>query len=294
MKLPPANSLIAYEAAARHSSLTLASRELGVTHAAVSHQIRQLESWLGLELFRREGRGLALTEEGRALGETLTDCLRQIETRCRSLRRAHQPGALTIASLPSIASRWLIPSLPDFQAAHPDIAIRVVYAHARDTLADLDADLAIALKEAKDPGLTSRRLLSRINKPVASPHYLARSGALGSPSEIARATLLHDEDPLHWLNWCRKAGVQPAPSMTGPIFQDFNLLATAVIAGHGVALCPVDVFAREIAQGDLVVLSDISILEDEAYHLVMPSWLPAEARLFADWLIGVMKSAARS
>lgn len=293
MKLPPANALRAFEAAARLGSVSKAGDELGVTHAAISHHIRHLEQWFGIDLFRKQGRNVVPTSDGRALSVTLTDSFRQIEAQCRAIRRASNPGTLTIACIPSIASRWLIPSLAEFQELHPALELRVVYSRASDRFADLDVDLLVTLNSGDEVGTTSRTLLSRVNRPVASPHYLARRGALPSPQAIARADLLHDEDPTNWAAWFRRAGVSPIPSPRGPVFQDFNLLATALIAGHGVALCPVEVFSREIASGYLIVLSEIATMEDQSYHLVTPRGARAEIGQFADWFAGKLSCLRR-
>jgi DNA-binding transcriptional LysR family regulator len=291
MKLPPANALRAFEAAARLSSISRAGDELGVTHAAVSHHIRHLEQWFGTDLFRKEGRNVALTPEGRALSETLTDSFRQIEAQCRAIRKGSNPTGLTIACIPSIASRWLIPSLGDFQADHPSRELRVIYAKASDRLADLDADVLVTLTEGDEVGTVSRRLFSRRNQPVASPFYLAKLSG-HAPSDIASANLLHDEDMNNWREWFRKAGIYPLPELKGPIFQDFNLLATSVIAGHGVALCPVEVFSREIAAGDVVVLSDIATMEDASYFVVTPARTRSEVGAFVDWFLASVKKSA--
>jgi DNA-binding transcriptional LysR family regulator len=283
MELPPANALRAFEAAARLMSVSKAADELRVTHAAVSHHIRHLEDWLGHRLFRKSGRNIVLTEAGRALGAVATDCFRQIEAQCRSLRRAGTARSVTIACIPSIASRWLIPGLVDFQSRNSAIELRVIYAKASDRLGGLDADVLITLTAGNERATASQRLFSRANRPVASPHYLARKGPFDSAAAIAGADLLHDESPLNWSTWFQAAGISPLPPARGPIFQDFNLLATAVIAGHGIALCPVEVFAREIDAGDLVVLSDIATLENESYFMVTPERASPEIRAFTRW-----------
>jgi DNA-binding transcriptional LysR family regulator len=291
MNLPPANALRAFEAAARLASISRAGDELNVTHAAISHHIRHLEDWFGTKLFRKEGRNIALTEQGAALSATLTDSFRQIEAQCRSIRRGNNPAGLTIACIPSIASRWLIPLLADFQATHANLDLRVIYAKASDRLADFDADVLITVTSGNEAGTKSRKLFSRINRPVASPHYLARMTGR-DPADIAHADLLHDENTTNWTQWFAKAGVSPMPAMKGPIFQDFNLLATSVIAGHGVALCPVEVFAREIAAGDVVVLSNIAVMEDESYFVVTQSRTTSEVGAFVDWFIASVRNSA--
>jgi len=283
MELPPTNALRAFEAAARLLSISRAGDELHVTHAAVSHHIRHLETWLGQSLFRKSGRNIALTEAGQALSMVATDSFRQIEAQCRSLRRAGLAKSVTIACIPSIASRWLIPALAEFQSLNPTIELRVIYAKASDRLTDLEADVLITLTAGNEKGTVSQRLFSRANKPVASPHYLARKGLLADSKDIAAADLLHDESPANWIAWFQMAGIAPVPQMKGPIFQDFNLLATAVVAGHGVALCPVDVFAREIAAGDLAILSDIATLEDESYFMVTSEKTSGDVRSFTSW-----------
>lgn len=288
MKLPPMNALRAFEAAARLGSISRAGDALGVTHAAISHHIRHLEHWFGTDLFRREGRNVVATSEGRALSETLTDSFRQIEAQCRSIRRTSHPTGLTIACIPSIASRWLIPALGDFQSRHPALDLRVIYAKASDRLADLDADVLVTLTAGDEAGTQSRRLFSRRNQPVASPHYLAKLAGR-DPTHIAAANLLHDEDMANWREWFRKAGIYPLPDLKGPVFQDFNLLATSVISGHGVALCPVEVFSREIAAGDVVVLSDIATMEDESYFVVTRKGSHSEIGLFVDWFTAAVR-----
>lgn len=293
MRLPPTNALRAFESAARLGSISRAGDELGVTHAAISHHIRHLEQWFGTDLFRKEGRNVVLTREGKALSETLTDSFRQIEAQCQSIRRGSHASALAIACIPSIASRWLIPSLADFQSGHPSLELRVIYAKASDRLADLDADVLVTLTEGDETGTTSRRLFSRRNQPVASPHYLARLGAR-NPESLAKANLLHDEDTTNWREWFRKAGIYPLPELKGPIFQDFNLLATSVIAGHGVALCPVEVFSREIAAGDLIVLSDIATMEDASYFVVTPARTRGEVGAFVDWFLASVRDSGHA
>jgi DNA-binding transcriptional LysR family regulator len=291
MDLPPANALRAFEAAARLLSISRAGDELNVTHAAISHHIRHLEDWFGQPLFRKSGRAVALTETGQALSLVVTDSFRQVEAQCRAIRRRGAGNSLTIACIPSIAARWLIPALADFRLSRPELALRVVYARASDRFGDLDADVLITLTAGDERGTMNHRLFSRANRPVASPHYLARRPVpLVTAQDIASADLLHDENPINWADWFRRARV-PLPSLSGPIFQDFNLLATAVIAGHGVALCPVDVFSREIAAGDLVVLSDIATLESENYFMVTSARASHQAGAFTGWFSDLVASA---
>ncbi|TGT42903.1 LysR family transcriptional regulator [Mesorhizobium sp. M4B.F.Ca.ET.169.01.1.1] len=279
----PLNAIRAFEAAARHLSFSAAGEELHVTHPAISHQIRWLEEWLGVPLFHRDARKVRLTDAGLTLQLSANAALSDLAAACRRIRRNAAVASLSVGCIPSIASRWLVPRLPDFTERHPEIAIRVAYAKAEDRLEDDDNDVLITLGADPSPTAASLKLFSRMSRPACSPHYLARKGRLGSPAEIAAADLLHDETRQGWREWFSQAGMAGADVGTGPVFADFNILATAVIAGHGVALCPIEVFREELRRGDLVVVSDIATDTDKGYYLTMSAQPSAAEITFADW-----------
>lgn len=292
MKLPPLNAVRAFEVAARLGSLSAAGAELHVTHAAISRQIRQLEAWFGRKLFRREPRGVSLTGAGRDLAAAVSEGLGRIAAASAAMRRDDQQRSIVVGCIPSIASRWLVPALPDFTRRYPGIAVQVLYARAGERIGDGEYDVLITMAEDPAPDIERRRLFSRASKPVCSPHYLTRAGRLSSPRAIRdRADLLHDESRTPWSNWFRAAGAKAGDDLPGTLFQDFNLLGTAVIAGHGVALCPVEVIRREIARGDLVVLSDRAVLADRDYAIFARKPLRRPVRLFRDWFCGAVKAA---
>lgn len=289
MKLPPLNALRAFEAAARLQSVSQAGEELHVTYSAISHQIKHLEAWFGQPLFYREGRGVKLTPAGRALSERVSEAFSGIaETSGRLISGGRRPE-VTVGCIPSIASRWLVPRLKGFSRQQPAIQVKVLYAHADQRLSDRDYDVLIAPGQDPSPGAENVKLFSRVNKPVCSPRYLERRRPVESAGDIAAADLLHDETREAWRTWFAKAGLSDAPVGSGPVFEDFNLLATAVIAGHGVALCPVEVFREELARGDLVVLSDIETNADEGYFVIIKNQAPAAARLFTDWFVKAVR-----
>jgi LysR family glycine cleavage system transcriptional activator len=291
--MPSLSALRVFEAAARLNSFSRAADELHVTHAAVSHQIRLLEDWFGRPLFLRAKRTVRLVPDAVALAQTLSVSLARIEAETRAFRMK-ATGELTVACIASIATRWLIPGLPDFLKPNPDINVRVVYAMGEQRFREGDCDVLITLGEDRSETRESTWLFSRANRPVVSPAYLARRGMPESAEAIAAADLLHDETPDRWLNWCRKAGVKMDGPLRGPVFQDFNLLATAVIAGHGIALCPTEVFRRELDNGDLVILSDIETLTDESYFLVTARPASAAAVKFREWFCGLAGSFRES
>ncbi|EPE93995.1 LysR substrate-binding domain-containing protein [Rhizobium grahamii] len=289
--LPPLGALRVFEAAARLASFSRAADELHVTHAAVSHQIRQLEEWFGRPLFVREKRGVRLAPEADRLAEALSMSFERIAAEAESLK-LRTKSEITVACIPSIATRWLIPALSEFLTAHTEAMVKVVYATAAQHLRETGCDVLITLGADTSDGVQCTRLFSRVNKPVASPRYLDGKGSLTDAEEIAAADLLHDETTAHWQQWFTKAGVAPSRSRRGPVFQDFNLLATAAIAGHGVALCPVEVCRREIKNGDLIVLSDISVLERESYFLISKVSRQKAVAAFCDWFQQVVVPAS--
>lgn len=293
MRLPPLNALRVFEAAARLGSFSAAGGELHVSHAAISRQVRQLEIWFGRKLFLREARGVRLTKAGLDLAPSVSDGFGRIAAASAALRRDDRQRTIAVGCIPSIASRWLVPLLADFSAAHPDMSVQVLYAQAEQRLSDGEYDVLITLGEDSSGEVERRRLFSRASKPVCSPHYLARMGKLTTPQAILKnADLLHDESRAFWADWFATAGIAPKGELRGPVFQDFNLLGTAVIAGHGVALCPVDVVRKEIARGDLVVLSDRSILDDRSYAIFARKPLRRPVRQFRDWFVAAIGAPA--
>ncbi|WP_027229624.1 LysR substrate-binding domain-containing protein [Phyllobacterium sp. UNC302MFCol5.2] len=284
MILPPLNTLQAFEAAARLQSLSKAGGELNVTHAAISGQIKKLELWIGRRLFERSGRGVILTPAGAEFFRTLQPSLLAISTTAQSLRIRRERNKLIVACIPSIGTRWLIPELPRFSALYPDITIEVLYSRAHEVFDPERQDVLITHQNIVSDEMSSTLLFSRIAKPVASPRYLEMSKC---DEHLNNATILHDEVISSWEDWFEKAGYRPTGLIHGPVYQDFNLLATAVIAGHGVALCPIEVFRRELAQGDLVILSNTSTLSDQGYLLICDKNSNRATKAFSDWFIKV-------
>jgi DNA-binding transcriptional LysR family regulator len=286
--LPPLHLFRTFEVAARAASFSMASRELGMSQAAVSQQIRQLETWLGRRLFLREGRGVRLGPAGEELQEAVAAGLGLIGRAAGRLRRSASAD-LTIACLPSIALRWLIPNLASFQALYPSAGVRLLYARAHQPFDPEDVDILITLGAPDPHGARSVPLFSRRNRPVASALLVEHHPELLELSGLTAANLLHDDSTKGWAAWFARAGVARPGPLRGPVFQDFHLLSTAVLAGQGVALCPVEVFRQEIARGELVVLSGIETDEDQTYLMTHDIAAPPAVLAFADWFAGVCR-----
>ncbi|RAI72508.1 LysR family transcriptional regulator [Pseudomonas fluorescens] len=287
MRLPPLGALRAFEVAARLLSLSRAGDELHVTHAAVSHQIRNLEDWFGFPLFRRDGRGIRLTASGQALFDRVSPLFESMADACKIVDAMSGASTLTVGCVPSIAARWLVPNLVEFTERNPQIDIRVVYAKSNEQLNADDLDILITTAEDESRYVVSERLFSRVNKPVCSPNFLAQYGPFESPKQIIAAPLLHDETREGWHDWCEAAGIKDTKALSGPIYQDFNLLATAVLAGHGLALCPINVFRAEISRGDLIVLSDVGINENRGYFILTRDDRTIVADEFVKWFVAI-------
>ena len=182
-RLPPLNALRVFDAAARHLSFTRAADELFVTQAAVSHQIKSLEDFLGLKLFRRRNRSLLLTEEGQSYFQDIKEIFSQLNEATRKLQARSAKGALTVSLLPSFAIQWLVPRLSSFNSAYPGIDVRIqAVDREEDKLAD-DVDVAIFYGRGNWPGLRVEKLYAEYLLPVCSPLLLTGEKALKTPDE---------------------------------------------------------------------------------------------------------------
>ncbi|MFT4181045.1 MAG: LysR substrate-binding domain-containing protein [Rhizobium sp.] len=291
MSTLPLASLRAFEAAARHESFVKAAAELNLTAAGVSQHVRTVEGWLNVPLFVRQTRGVALTAAGREFGAAVTHGLGHIELAARQLRLESTGRPVSVACIASVATRWLIPRLPQFKAIHPNIRINIVYALEAKTPEAAHADLLI--RHGVRPASNAYKLLNAETRPTCSAEFRARHGGLATPHDLARAELLHDETVEAWARWCTLAGLQEAPR-AGPVFADFNLMIGSVVGGQGIGLCPTALIAEELAQGSLVTLSDMPSDTDKAYWLIEARSLSHEADIFRDWLISASQEPRTS
>lgn len=270
-RLPPLNALKCLEAAARSQSFSKAAEELHVTQSAVSHQIRQLEGWFGQPLFDRKGRQTVPTPKGDELARALSEAFSIMEVACKRLINSDAGPALTIASLPSMATIWLIPRLSRFFALHPEISVKVVYAFADQPLDFDDIDIGILWGTGDWDGCRTTPLLEGATVAVCNAGFLEKEGPFSAPQNLLGKPLLHDTNRLGWQAWMRNAGMKHAGPSPGPTFQDFNLLRAAALAGQGVALCPRSLIGDDLASGRLIQLFDTTIQEDHAYSIVEPA-----------------------
>ncbi|WP_186386814.1 LysR family transcriptional regulator [Stappia sp. TSB10P1A] len=244
----PLNALRAFEASARLGSFTRAGLELRVTQTAISHQVKALEETLGLTLFKRLPRGLALTDEAQALLPVLSDAFRRMSATLSQFEQGNFREILTIGVVGTFAIGWLLPRLSRFREAHPHVDLRLKTNNNRaDMLLD-GLDLFIRFGDGAWHATEAVRLMEAPFSPVCAPQVAAR---LAQPRDLAGADLLRSYRQDEWAAWFRMAGLEPLPAR-GFMFDSSRALVEAAVLGAGVALVPVAMFAREIAEGRVV------------------------------------------
>jgi LysR family transcriptional regulator, regulator of gene expression of beta-lactamase len=244
----PLNGLRVFEAAFRQGSFTRAAIELRVTQAAVSHQVARLEDRLGVTLFLRTSAGLVPTDEGRSLYPVLEH---GFDTMARTLDRitGHRDiEILKIGVVSTFAVGWLLPKLPAFRQAHPEIDLRISTNNNRVDILKEGLDMAIRYGTGTWAGLEADRLVDAHLTPLCAP---AVAEHLKSPDSLGREVLLRSYRNDEWPRWFAEVGAT-CPPLTGPVFDSSLALADVVSDGAGVALLPVEMFARHVAEGRLV------------------------------------------
>ena len=292
MSAPPLNALRAFEAAARTGSFRAAADFLCVTQSAISHQIRHLEEWLGSPLFEREGNRTRILPHGLELSRVLSLSLAEIDTACQRARISDDTEPLVIAAIPSVAMCWLIPRLTEFRTAHPDIETQMIYAmHGRDiNFRESHIAFVFAPEAPNLPGVETISFLPGTSVPVCSPSLIGGHGnGTLSPEEIVQLGLLHDIGTVGWQSWIKLAGLQHSTPLTGAMFEDFNLLRAAALSGQGVALCASTMIKSDMESGRFVQLSDISVLNDHTYYMLIKPQAQAsmmeKIQSFKEWAL---------
>ncbi len=287
--LPSMQALLAFEAVARRGSVTHAAEDLALTQSAVSHQVKALEALGGVMLFKRLSRRLELTDAGEALLQRVAPALDAVESAMLELVSTKGlGGVLELAVVPTLASRWLIPRLPDFLAAHPHLTVNLSTQVVPFDFDSTHFDAAIHYGRPDWPGAQSSYLMGEESVVVCSAK-LARSGRLKTPTDVLGFPLIHQSSrPYAWGDWLRAAGVAHDDADTrGPRYELFSMIAPAVTAGLGLAILPRFLVADEIRNGALAVPFDVPLISSFAYYLVWPeakaTWLPL--RVFREWLL---------
>jgi LysR family glycine cleavage system transcriptional activator len=299
-RLPGLNTLKMLEAAGRHMSFTRAADELGVTPAAVSHQIREFEEQLGIKLFQRTSRRMRHTTAGEILHTAVADALDNINRAVARLQSAHDEQRLKVTGFPSITAKWLVPRLDRFLEIVPDADVRI---HVSQTPLDFvrdDVDIAIRFGDGICPGMRVDRLFEETVFPVCSPALLSGDRPLRQPQDLLHQTLIHveweDMGPWpNWRMWMLAAGISDFNETRGLHFSLTSLAIQAAIDGHGVALGDSTLVADDIAAGRLVQPFNVALKAPPqlAYFVISPQETADRpmVRAFREW---VLSEAART
>jgi LysR family transcriptional regulator, glycine cleavage system transcriptional activator len=305
-RLPPLNSLRAFEAAARLSSFAAAANELHVTPAAISHQVKALEELLGVKLFRRRASGLELTHAGRVCQPRLREGFDRLAEAVEQIRATGAPGTLSVDAAPTFAAKWLAPRLHRFVATHRGLDVRI---NARTRLIDVpqanggadegrpgvpaeDADLSIRFGSGDYPGMRVDRLLAVSVTPMCSPQLIKGERVLHEPRDLRNHVLIHDNVPSDdgrplWQVWLEAAGVDGVDFAHGTRFNHASLALDAAADGVGVALGMPQIAAFDLAVGRLVAPFALRLPLASSYYLVSPGERSdrTEVAAFRRWIL---------
>lgn len=288
-RLPPLNSLKVFEAAARHLSFTRAAEELFVTQAAVSHQVKALEEFLGLKLFRRRNRSLLLTEEGQSYFLDIKDIFTSIAEATDKVLERSEKGSLTISLQPSFAIQWLVPRLADFNAQEPDIDVRIKAVDMDEGSLTDDVDVAIYYGRGKWPGLRADKLYQEYLIPLCSPRLLGGNKPLDSLADLRHHTLLHDTSRKDWKQFVKQHEVEGVNVNHGPIFSHSTMVLQAAAHGQGIALGNNVLAQPEIDAGRLVSPFEEVLVSRNAFYVVCHAKQTDVGRIatFRDWMLSI-------
>jgi LysR family transcriptional regulator of beta-lactamase len=278
----PLNALRAFEVSARHLSFTRAAAELNVTQTAVSAQVKNLEQRLGLPLFRRLPRGLALTDDGLALLPMLSDSFARMCTLLEQFRGGRLHEVLTVAAVGTFAVGWLLPRLDGFRRAHPFVDLRLLTHNNRVDLAGEGLDGAIRFGHGAWHGTEAEPLVDAPLSPMCDPALAAR---LHAPADLARETLLRSYRADEWPRWF-EAAITACPLLRGPVFDSSLAIAAAAAQGLGVGLLPAAMFAADLREGRLVQPFAVELPLGRYWLTRLLSRPPSAAwRAFRTWLL---------
>jgi len=291
-KIPSVQALLCFDAAARHQSYTRAAQELALTQGAVSRQLTALEYFLGVALFKRTRHGVALTQRGRDYATQVATRLAALEQDALDVMSTQGSArALHLASVPTFATRWLIPRLASLRAAAPELVLHIDTRTRPFLFADTPFDAALFAGTPEQinqwAGTQAVRLMNEVVLPVGPPSLLNGAPTL-TPDALAQLPLLQQSTrPDAWRLWFDAQGVTTVNALKGARFEQFSMTAAAAAHGLGVALLPRLLIEQELARGELMVLCERPLVSARAYYLVRPEGDDPGASLqeFQSWLL---------
>ena len=294
-RLPPLNPLRVFEAAARFESFNRAAEHLHVTASAVSHQIKVLEEYLGVALFRRRVRQVELTEAGRGYLPPVRDALETIGVATEQVLQRAGRSVLTVSTPPAFAVGWLVPRMAEFQLAHPDIEVRL---DASIELTDFErSDVDVCVRYTANPrfeDVEAWPLFTEELMPVCSPRFLETHG-LREPADLREVTLLHAYPRMgQWRSWLTAAGIDDIDPEAGQKFAHDALSLEAAAAGMGVAIANRRLARQQLEHGRLVPPFDLTHESEYGYYLIHPLAAGEDPKVitFREWLLTMVEETA--
>ncbi|MBZ0218097.1 MAG: transcriptional regulator GcvA [Fimbriimonadaceae bacterium] len=294
--LPPLSTLRAFDAAASLQSFSLAADQLNLTHGAVSRAVRTLEEHLGVGLFERSHRKVTLSRAGEIYAEQVRYALNHLHAGAKLIEAEAEAeaesGILSVSTIDSFATRWLLPKLQSFNAAHPEIDMRLMVS---DELVDFvrdGIDIAVRYGHGGYDSDEYELLLSEEIFPVCSPKLLEKLGVPKTPDDLSGFTLIHDNFLVTWRVWLSAAGATNVNDTRGPSYNLSSHVVQAAINGEGVALGRGALVADDIAAGRLIRLFEVNLPAPFSYYVVYPkkALQRKKVRDFRDWLFDQVKA----
>ncbi|MES0828439.1 LysR family transcriptional regulator [Ruegeria sp. SCP11] len=279
-------ALRAFDAAAQHSSFRAAAEDLSVTPTAISHHVRGLEDQLGVKLFYREGRDVVLTEDGRRLAKATRQAFGVLDNAVNSLRRGARKAVRLMAG-PIVTARWLMPRISDLWAAHPGIELEVVPSSQPGVQNTENVDIVIRWARMGEMSDNATKLLELRPVAIASKDFVAEHAPIAHASDLLRLPLLHQKNHWGWLDWFATMKVPVSNPLSGPIFQDSNVLLRGAAEGQGVTIGWLPLIDPDLAEGRVVRLFDEDIAPTHAYfvEVVNRSSARREVQHVEKWLL---------
>ena len=284
--LPPISALNSFVAAARYGSFSRAGEQIGLTQSAISRQIALLEDWLQTGLFDRHGRRVVLNSAGHAYLDQVRPALDRIREATEQVVNRTGGRELNIATLPSFGMRWLAPRLPDLTARFPDLMVNFTTRSFSFDLRGEGFDAAIHFGQPDWPDASHLSLFHEQVVAVCSPDWLAANPLEGPEDLMGKPLLFQASRRSAWSRWFASQGLKDIPTLKGPLFEQFLMLAQAAASGAGAALIPRFLIEPELAQGTLVIPFDHMLKSEDAYYLVRRAdWQSNAAMLkFSEWI----------
>jgi LysR family glycine cleavage system transcriptional activator len=294
--LPGTRALRTLEAAGRHLNFTKAASEVGLTPAAVSYQIKEIEDQLGIVLFSRTSRTMRLTEAGGVLHDAAVEALDLLNRAANRARKAARGTAqLRVTLDATFAAKWLMPRVEGFRKRSPDIEVRFDISYELRDFDGDDVDIGVRFGSGKYPGLCADRLFENVIVPVCSPSLLTSGKPLAEPRDLMNHTLVHidwSRQGITWPNWrmwMAAAGVEDFDDSVCVVFGDSSHVIQAALDGNAVALADFAMVAKDLSQGRLVRPFELGIKvpPEFAYFLVYPEASATDPRIvaFREWIL---------